>query len=274
MTTYYTDIAPIVGANMLFGYQQYSLNQEVATKYYKIEGITSGGGWTPQAAQQLGAIASGTGTRFNVPDFMQRTTPASPVTEDITLRISRYPDNTYTDPPEAIADRVVTHKFIDSGAMTLLNLDNFDDGTVQGWTLTQQESGYFTMGVDSTYHISPAYSLRMRGRNTWSSAWRTKWGRASKPFVVPSASEAYLVINVMVRKTGASVHYTFAIYNNGVIVAELNPSDNQIIFDKWMRLVIPLETGITNAIDLHHYVGITDTKLTYIYFDDLKIVYS
>lgn len=275
MTTYCTDIAPLIGANMMLGYQQYIMNQEATTKYYKIEGTTSGGGWTPQSAQQLGSVASGVGKRFNVPDFMQRTLPASPVIEDVTLRISRYPDNTYTNPPELIADRVVTHKFIDSAAMTLLEKNDFDDGTVQGWAYSgggTNPGSYGSVAVSTAYYLSPLYSLRL-WRQGWSNG--SNWAQAYKTFTVPSASEAYAIINVLLNKSTASHFYYLRIYEDSDIIAELNPSDYAIPGLKWLRFVVPVTPGGNRQFRIYFYARYPfSTTHAYLYLDDIKIVYS
>lgn len=155
MVIHYTDIAGL-STPMKFGYLFDITNQEAATKYFRIVGVTSGGGWTPQAEQDLGGIGSGSHVVFDVKDLMQRTLPASPVTDDVLIQIRRYADAGYVTLEETVLS-LVQHKFIDSGSMTLFNLDNFDDATIQGWALTQQQNGYFTFGVSTGQYVSPYY---------------------------------------------------------------------------------------------------------------------
>ncbi|MBW2646129.1 MAG: hypothetical protein JRE23_08125 [Deltaproteobacteria bacterium] len=272
MTTYHNDIAPVIGVNMNFCYQPYILNQEAATKYFKIVGITNTGGWTPGAAQELGAISKASGRRFICTDLIQRTTPTVAASEDITLRVSRYADAAYSVWEED-RDLIITHNFIDSNAMTSLYEDDFNDGTVQGWagSCGTGAGAECSLVADSTYYISSTHSLRSRVIAKWVSASYTLYVTAQKDFVIPSVT-AYAVLNVMFKRdTTISSMY---IYEDGIPKVYMHPSSGEIPIDSWNRFVIPLTPNGTRTIQVKTWGNnLGYNKSAYIYLDDIKIVY-
>lgn len=274
MTTYYNDIAPVVGANMNFGYQLYILNQEAATKYFKVVGITNTGGWTPGAAQELGAMGVTSNKRFDCIDLMQRTTPVAHVTEDVTIRVSRYADAGYTVWEED-RDIVITHNLIDSDAMTLVAKDDFDDGTTQDWTIASCEgnSAICDINVDNTYYISTGHSLKTHLNQFTGAIGPLHCVSIVKDFVVPNVSNAYGILNLMARRASAATVTGLYIYEDGIEKASLITSSGEIPVGNWLRFVIPLTPNGTRSIKIKICTKLVSGSVDmWFYLDDFKVV--
>ena len=110
-----------------FGVRVY--NYSTATLWFTVEG--SGGGWTWAGADQLGSVASGQNAAFRVGSIATRAKPASATTDSVTLLFTAYSDAYSTD--VGTYPLIVSYHWIDSDAMSLLDLDNFDGGTLEAW---------------------------------------------------------------------------------------------------------------------------------------------
>ncbi|GAG53962.1 unnamed protein product [marine sediment metagenome] len=161
-------------------------NYTTDTLWFTVEG--SGGGWSWAGATQLGSIASGDNLMFRVGSIATRVKPASATTDDVTLMFTAYSDAYVTE--IGTYPVIVSYHWIDSAAMTLLSLDDFETGTLEGWT----QSGWTGIAIATDYALSHGKSAKaekyvLNDSGTWT-------GSIRKTFAVPAATEAYLIANV------------------------------------------------------------------------------
>jgi len=133
-------------------------NYDEANLFMKVDG--SHVNWTV-TTKSLSQVLPGTNAYFNLDQFASRAKPTSETVETITVRLRAYTDVGYTDLKWTF-ERNITVYFIktDDGSWTLDELDNFDDGTVQGWS-GAVISPPSTWGVATDYVLSPPYSLKL-----------------------------------------------------------------------------------------------------------------
>ena len=105
-------------------------NTETYELWFIVELVSPPAGYT-EYSKQLGSVGSGA----SVYKFFKfkRARPASKVTDDLTLRITAYTDAGYTT-EYGYKDYAVKYYLFDRDDLTLVDADNFDDGTVQGWS--------------------------------------------------------------------------------------------------------------------------------------------
>lgn len=223
--TIYHDIASLPDPVMQSITIRY-FNYDDVGLYMQITGSATGYTFTPV---NLGLLASGTNAYKNLDAFASRAKPTvaqlpnGEMGETITLTLKGYTDAGYTALKWTF-DRVVQVIWINSGdaAFTLDHLDNFDDGTVDGWN-TKKLSGLATaiMAVVNDYVLSPPYSLRDRaGISGW--AGDTRWLK---------------YIEIINGTTGVTLIYCGQPYD--AVLAHYIP------INRWIRIVIPLPLNQT-----------------------------
>jgi len=104
-------------------------NYTVATLWFTVEGSGGGAPWSWASAVQLGACGSGANIIRHVPSLGTRDKPASATVDATILTFRAYSDDEYTIEVGSGYPIVVSYHWIDSSAMSLLDEDNFDDGT-------------------------------------------------------------------------------------------------------------------------------------------------
>jgi len=259
-------------------------NYDSVTLYMRVDGY--GGSWT-FTSNDLGAWAAGTDQYRNLDQFGSRAKPASETTETVTVRLRAYTDAGYTV-LKWTYERSIELVFIksDDGSWTQNFLNNFDDGTLQGWAVVKDwADGLGTtpsVAVQTDYVLSVPYCARayyrMDSINPGSHGIRLY-----KSFATPNKNKVYAVIDVRARRTrvsgtaGYSKWYGFR-FAGTMIVFIGRPVDyvatDYVPFDKWMRIVIPLTPNVTQEV---HIVfteaqagsGINDL---YLWIDDFKII--
>jgi hypothetical protein len=200
--------------------------------------------------------------------------------ENITLILKAYTDSGYTN-LKWTYERIVTVHWINSAdaAFTVDFLNNFDDGTVQGWALTCEvtPSNAGSLGIATDYVLSAPYSLKMKP--CWYGGGE---GRSyiSKSFSTPNKSKIFAIADVrMAHQSGSNGGLkTLRIQNGTAVLVFLGKpydtvaSANYIPKDKWMRIVVPLpaNASVDFRIDLDYYTG-TGYE-AYLWLDDFRII--
>lgn len=254
-------------------------NYDDETLYFTITG--SAVGWT-FASVDLGALGSGTNKYFNLDDFGQRAKPVDELDEIVSLTLKAYTDAEYTNLKHTY-DKDVGIKWIKSDdiSYTVDFLDNFDDGTVQGWAVEQTQGtplgGYPQLTVDVSYVLSPEYSLRM----TMQSGTTTQGAKIYKQFSTPDKDVIYAIINTRTNK-GAEhhKHMNEQVWSNGTVLLFIgrpkgSPYVDVIPLSKWTRKVVTLPRNalVTVAINWDRYdIATQQTPYSRHYMDDFKII--
>lgn len=268
-----------------FGVRVY--NYSTATLWFTVEG--SGGGWTWAGADQLGSVASGQNAAFRVGSIATRAKPASATTDSVTLLFTAYSDAYTTD--IGTYPVIVDYHWIDSDAMSLLDLDNFDGGTLEDWT--QSNWGGTAFAISTDYVLSSPNSARNSryiylDSGTWT-------GYIKKTFTVPAATEAYLISNVKyVGYVQSGQSYApkvqvreMRISKAGSIITRSGSdpyvmNQDNLTQDKqtnWLRMIAPIDVNETaeyrleTVYYLHSNFSNKQSRLR-AYHDDLKVVYT
>jgi len=268
-----------------FGVRVYNYSTE--TLWFTVEG--SGGGWSWAGVDQLGSVASGQNAAFRVGSIATRAKPASATTDSVTLIFTAYSDAYITD--IGTYPVIVSYNWIDSDAMSLLDLDNFDGGTLEDWT--QSNWGGTAFAISTAYVLSSPNSAR-NSRHIFldSGTWR---GYIKKTFTVPAATEAYLISNVKYVgyvQSGQSFRShvqvrEMRISKAGTIITRSGSdpyimAQDNLTQDKqtnWLRMIAPIDVDETAEYRLEtvYYLHSSQSNLMSrlrAYHDDLKVVYT
>jgi len=249
-------------------------NYDDVTLYFRIK-AEGNPDWTFASPVNLGALGSGSDARYNWDNMGQRPNPNAELEETITLTLEAYTDSEYTDLKWTYS-RIVTIKFIksDDGSWTVDVLNDFDDGTVQGWSYDLYKDALLvSFDVASDYAISPPYSLKLKYKSDDYN--ELMWGCIYKSFTTPNKSEVFAIINV--RMTSEESLRALEIKRDDTILALLGDKTwakgDVIPRDKWIRVVVPLPANTTLTFKIILYVYFVDRgHLASIWLDDFKII--
>jgi len=232
----------------------------------------------------LGLVGSGTDIYRNLDNFASRPRPAAETEEVITLILRAYTDAGYSDLKHTY-NRSVTVIIINSqnGSWTTDVENNFDDGTVQGWSSDTDLPAWVSHSVSvvTDYVLSSPYALRLYCSSTaFLPAQMSAWLR--KTFTTPDKTNVFAIINIRLSVLHASYDFLkhgYASRNGTLLVFLGRPYDglteHYMVRDKWLRIVVPLPKNTT----LEVRVGIRAVRTSAIYggacyirMDDFKII--
>ncbi|MHA1742919.1 MAG: hypothetical protein ACTSV6_01555, partial [Candidatus Heimdallarchaeota archaeon] len=272
-------------------------NWKDTTLYFSITG--SGEGYTFKTVQ-LGTVGSGKNKYFLLDAFATRPRPTPEELEEgekietIELILSAYSDENYTDLVETYAKQVTVH-WINSEdpAWTVDVLNNFDDGTVQGWAVANEannEPGYPILEVVSDYVLSAPYSIRMNQLDNWlvadGDAIRVR-AKLYKSFTTPNKDKVFAVFNIRVsgyvdRGRPTIAHKNLRFKRDEITLIFLGhpyieDPTSFIPKNKWMRIVVPLPKNTTLELRIvHEWCDYSNygysTGGAYLWLDNFKII--
>jgi hypothetical protein len=176
-------------------------NHDDVDLYFQITGSATGYTF---GTVNLGLLASGANAYQNLDEFASRAKPSASdlpngeKEENITLILKAYTDSGYTN-LKWTYERIVTVHWINSAdpAFTVDVLNNFDDGTVQGWAVTDEtgnQAGYPTISVVSDYVLSSPYSVKMKQKPV--SGTVQVRARLYKSFTTPNKDTVFAVLDL------------------------------------------------------------------------------
>jgi len=289
--TIYTDIVGMPDP-MLLGLTIHYYNHSDGNLYMKIFG-SGPSPWSSNSVA-LELLNSGGNAYINLDNFLSRTKPASETTEQITLTLRGYSDSGYSNLVYEFA-RNTTVVFIKSndGSWTQDFLNNFDDGTVQGWAQLPEKTGhgsdaqYLTIATD--YVLSTPYSLKMKYVAFYNGInMRERRERIYKSFTTPNRNTVYAILNVRVDAIHGCSGISYRCCNKYL---RINSGDTTLIhigrqFDnvtteyfprvKWMRFVVPLPKSTTLefriVVDVGYAAYSTAGYEFYFWLDDFQII--
>jgi hypothetical protein len=253
-------------------------NYDAVTLYMRVDGYASG--WT-FTTNDLGAWATGTNASRNLDQFGSRARPSSETTETITVRLRAYTDAGYTI-LKWTYERTIELVFIksDDGTWTQDVLNNFDDGTVQGWACANEEGnagGLPDIIVATDYVLSTPYSLRMRQQPAYTTTYPVR-GRLYKSFATPNHAKVFAIIDF--RQDGGAANWQKynIISTDGTTIIYLGRAHDAVAANytpraRWIRTVIPLPPNTTVEIRIvQHFYNASMTNYHYLWMDDFRII--
>jgi hypothetical protein len=275
--TIYHDIASLPDP-VIQGITIRFFNYDDVSLYFKIAGSGTGYTFTPA---NLGLLASGANAYKNLDQFASRARPTSAqlpsgeMMESIVLTLTAYTDAGYTNLKWTF-NRTVTVIWLNSGdaAFTLDELDNFDDGTVQGWAAD------YNVAVVTDYVLSVPYSLRTDRQGGGANPYSITLN-AYKQFTTPNKNEVYAIFDI--RNSGnASTDFlkSISIVKDSTVLSYLGNAYDTAHVDyvpqnKWIRIIVPLPKSTTFTLHIwanwlcdDHYV----MDFTKCWLDDFKII--
>jgi len=297
--------------NVSFGIRIF--NYTATTLYFTAQGSGSenaGAKWTWGAVQQLGSIGSGANSYFTLSNLGSRVKPASAVDDSITITVRAYSDAGYTTEVGSGYPILITYHWIKSDTLTLLDLDNFDGGTLENWAVAASEggndAGYPTLAIDTSYVLSSPNSALMYHRKYLAPHTTVTFqGYIYKTFNIPACTKAYFLGNIKIRGGNANagpsstrtsdVEILQMCYGAGdTILSELR---NRVFYlqqtgvppvwwyhtTNWVRWlgVLPVNQAIEVRLRIRHTLSTTVSNgyqagesRSYNWFDDLKVVYE
>jgi len=269
--------------------------------YFQITG--SGTGYT-FGTVNLGLLGSGSNAYINLDEFASKTKPSTgdlpngELEENITLTLKAYTDSGYSN-LKWTYERIVTVHWINSAdaAFTQDVLNNFDDGTVQGWSgVIEADAGTsgsttLTVAVATDYVLSASYSLKATyeiANNTQLSTHFNVRFRLEKAITTPNKSTVFAIIDMRdsTYVNGANAYTNIKndiIRKNGDVLIYIGrPYDtvnaDYVPINKWMRMVVPLpaNTSLTLKIivdgKMYNASGAYRTHQWLAWLDDFKII--
>jgi len=251
-------------------------NLDDVTLYMRVDGYDAA--WT-FTSNNLGSLASGADMYRNLDHFGSRAKPGAATSEQVTVRLRAYTDAGYTILKWTF-ERVIDIVFIksDDGSWTQDFLDNFDDGTVQGWTAvneTGNTGAYPTLAASTTYALSLPYALRMRqGQST-----TEKRARMYKSFTTPNRANVFAILDVRaddIGYAGPKIKYLIVGKNGDILVYYGRPYDTSgvdyVPEGVWLRYIVPLPKNTTLEVrvitDWEDNIG----QLMDTWMDDFRII--
>jgi len=244
-------------------------NNETAAKYIRAQLVSPPAGWGSYDVQ-LGSVAAGTSTFLIFSPT--RTTPtltAGEYEESLTLRISVYNDAGYSE-LYGSAELTFTMSFFDSTdpAWTVVDIDNFDDGTLEGWAMSTtgiiDEScpNSWASGARTEHFITSPYSLGIPAQATRDHCY--------KDFTVGNVTKARLVVHAYLETYYYGGFLTMLALQRGSDLILPGGVSRVMPHDVWIRLSYSFPVNATTR--LRYAVNYIDASTPRVWLDKIKII--
>lgn len=264
--TIYTDVVNLPDPVKL-GFAYKAFNYDAVTLYFQL--IATCPGWTFPASTNEGAILTGANATYTHDQYGSRARPAAETVETITLTLKAYTDAGYTILKWTYV-RDVTVWFIKSndGTWTQDFLDNYDDGTVDGWAVTGSGGISLTIAIATDFVLSVPYSCKVEEIYNGPSAWFSM----NKSFNTPNRAKVFMIANVRFDPVYNIPNFLGCTMD--IIVAGTTVLSIAIPIKRWMRVVVPLPSNTVGVAINLKFSGSASGWPLYIYGwqDDFTIV--
>ena len=234
-------------------------NTWTATLYFRATLINPPPGYSNYTTY-LGSVAQGA-SAYKIWEF-DRAKPPARITDQLTIELRAYLDAAYTT-PFGYADLACKYHLFDHTILTLVDHDDFDDGTFQGWTCVGCNS-WTKFDLDGTVYLTAPYSTKMHrlggaGAQTW---------HAKKTFTIGAVTRAFVVFHVKPGVTPGDPLRQTSVKVAGVLkvpYAAMPPSG------KWFRLCLFLTPNQDNELRLSCYNAVNEAR-TQLNLDEIWVV--
>lgn len=261
-------------------------NLDVVPLYLKVRAVATGWSFTTKTLGRVGVTET---VQFYLENWGTRSKPSNEVTDVVTVTFDAYYDESYLIKRGETSTTFNVH-FIDSSSpeWTVDALNNFDDGTPQGWT-GSVTYGVYSIGVDGTYKRSPPYSLRVQNYDYYGRTGCYTYYpeiRLWKQFTTPDRDEIYAIFDILLRYQSAVADlwtkYVMFLFNSNMNSMIGRPFDtvktSYVSWDKWIRVLSPLPKNLTTTVKLnlmmynHRASNWVANEYRWLYMDDFKII--
>jgi len=286
--TLYRDIASLPSPVKL-GITVRYFNFDDVGLYFQITGSAAGYTFGTVNLNSGAVVGSGTDKYENLDEFASRAKPSvgdlpgGEMEENITLILKAYSDPGYTTLKWTF-ERVVTVHWINNAdaAFTQDVLNDFDDGTVQGWSKVHIGPTVSYLEIVTDYVLSAPYSLRLRQLYQGSPTDAHMRSYLRKSFTTPNRDTIFAIIDT--RQTnddagGCLSKYIKIQKDETLLIFIGRPYDtvfeDYIPKNRWMRIVVPLPKNVTVELRIVHGVfaeGDGYAHNAYIWLEDFRIV--
>ena len=228
----------------------YVHNYDDIALYMRVDG-TLPAEWS-YTSTDLGSVSSGSSILRCIDHFASRTAPASETAENLTIRVRAYTDAGYTDLKWTYT-RELSLLMIksDDGSWTQDLLNDFDDGTKQGWTKVNEAGTSGADIIDGATYTSSPYSYKGGVRSANEATVRFRFEKA-----ITTANRATVLAITNFRLGRVSSTYNWLknariTYDTTDIVYVGRASDgisvNYLPLGRWMRFaeILPSNTSLT-----------------------------
>ncbi len=276
--TFYCDLRDVTDPVYL-GLGTWIFNHDSVTLYMQVTG--SGTGWTI-GSTNLGSLLAGNNFRKEIGRFASKAKPSGETTDTITVTLNAYTDGGYSNLKWTF-EKSVEVFFFDSTdpSWTTDELDNFDDGTVQGWGCYRRDVGENCgfvgyCRVNSTVSRSPPNSLQKYCNNTSASGDDVEG--FYKTFTLPDKDLVLMIADVYFVGNATSVRGFYLSHGNTLIPlllengVEINSCFNDTPKSTWVRLIARLPRNITEQLRVGYKCLHGAWANVRFYMDDFKII--
>jgi len=273
--TVYNDI-PNLPDPVYLGITIKARNYDEITLYFQITAIHPA--WTFKTVN-LGAVESGKEIIEHLHDFGYRGRPTAEVTDECEFSLKAYTDPDYTS-LKWESKRTIKVVFFksDDGTWTFDIVNNFDDGTLQDWSvegITNLAGGYPTIKVAEDYVVSVPYSCKGDGDPYSAVDYPPSAFKLKKTITTPDKPEVFAIINFRLTNDGDTT-YRVLIKRDDVILCDLGKPEKQgynvLPIDIWMRTVVPLPRNATFVLSIEHWVQSIYGRVYSTWIDDFKLI--
>lgn len=249
---------------------QNNLNQDI---YVQASPVTLPSGWN-MATQNLGSVPAFGKSNFTVGLSRVKPTDILKIVENLEIAFKIYLDSNYTDLYDEITD-TFTAIGINSEHPDFVVIDkgDFDDGTLQGWSVVREEKGHWgypsgSNFIDDTYYVSPPYGYAVGVYLDDGEGWYGYVG-LSKTIDTSIYTEAYLVaFSTYKRGDGSALEWRVIVGDKEYIV----PVENTGVGQPWTRICVPVPIGTDVLVKVTRYLSAPGVGTNVVTFDDIKIV--
>jgi len=241
-------------------------NLDSSALYMKVDATADA--WTFTAAE-LGILGAGSNFYRNLTSFGERARPGTPRQEVLVVTLYAYSDPGYSNLVWTVA-RNIAVEYIQSDDETWTSdfVNNFDDGTVQGWDAYPIPCGTGSgIGVVTDYVLSVPYALRWYCNHTSAqNDWDTYF---FKSFTTPDRNRVFMIADFRIDHLYSQDRGIYAeVAGVKTLICKINAP-----LDTWMRLVVPLpidSTDVAIRIGQTYFNGMNDPSKMWL--DDFKII--
>jgi len=251
-------------------------NYDEVTLYFQL--VASHPSWTFGTAN-LGAVGSGAEIIAYLHNYGNRPRPTAEITDECEFTLKAYTDPDYTN-LKWESKRIIKVVFIksDDGTWTLDEIDNFDDGTLEGWgarIVTGANGLALSIGIAEDYAISVPYSAKMSANVVGGYGARDVEAEFYKSITTSSRSENYAIINT--RWYGFDNWWHFVqIWRNTTLLNQVGRKATKGVSvlrqGIWVRFVVPLPANTTLELKIRYRFHIRDVYDDHMWLDDFKLV--
>lgn len=245
--------------------------------YMKVDGYN--GAWT-FVTKNLGLLGSGGNFYKHMDALATRARPTSETLETVTIRLRAYTDAGYSVLKWTFL-RTIDVWFIksDDGSWTQDFLNNFDDGTIQGWDRVV-EAGSVTTNLliaSTDYVLSAPYSLRHE--LFYSGGATTFQAYLFKNFNTPNRAKVLVIADVRCYGSTSPTfqwmsgqQYIGTTLTDLLVVGTPDLAADSVPRDRWMRMVFPITPNTVNLQVRLRYRMSSGWATTRFWLDDFKII--